>query len=312
MRFQEISEKSREEMKKYLEKAKNRGCNYTVGNILIWGADLPITYGIVADVIVFRTLLEKEVVYHIAEYTDDFSYIIQKLSEDARKLEKNMVFADLSREMIQALEEEYPGLFQEEFDRDGSDYVYETAALASLGGKKYHKKKNHVNRFKKNYHFTYEPITKENIRECMDMAEEWRNRREMNSSLLAEARALERAFASYEEFQFQGGLLRVEGKVMAFTFGEQATEDTFVTHFEKALDEIPELYAVINQQFAQHALAGYTYVNREEDLGVEGLRKAKTSYHPVFLVEKYKARFKEGYSCKDLCLWHPEVLKQSA
>ena len=78
MRFQEISEKSREEMKKYLEKAKNRGCNYTVGNILIWGADLPITYGIVADVIVFRTLLEKEVVYHIAEYTDDFSYIIQK------------------------------------------------------------------------------------------------------------------------------------------------------------------------------------------------------------------------------------------
>lgn len=312
MQFKKVAMEHMKEMKKYLNRSGNRGCNYSVGNIIIWGEDLDLSYAIIADSIVFRTISGEQAIYHIAEYTADFPYVIQQLTEDARRLQKSVRFADLSKKMTEALEEAYPSVFRTEFDRDGSDYVYEVRALASLSGKKYHKKKNHVNRFKKNYEFSYEELTAENIPECIEMAEKWRNSREMNDSLRAEAKALERAFQYYEELGFTGGILRVEGRVAAFTFGEAVTEDTFVTHFEKALDDIPELYAVMNQQFAEHALGTYQYVNREEDLGVEGLRKAKTSYHPVFLVEKYRAELKECCSSSHLCLWCLRSLDQTA
>ncbi|MDO4272556.1 MAG: phosphatidylglycerol lysyltransferase domain-containing protein [Eubacteriales bacterium] len=293
-----------QEMKKYLSKSGNRGCNYSVGNIIIWSQDLNLTYTIVEETIVFRTVTEDQAIYHVAEYNEYFPEIIQKLSEDARNLKKEMLFADLSAEMKEALEESYPEIFQLEYDRDGSDYVYETADLCNLSGKRYHKKKNHVNRFKKLHDFTYETITPENKQECLDMAAKWRESREMNPSLEAEKKAIELAFQYYEELGFQGGLIRVDGQVMAFTLGEQVTEDTFVTHFEKALDTIPELYAVINQQFAQNQLQCYRYVNREEDLGLEGLRKAKTSYHPAFMVDKYKASLKSCYGKNSVCLWY--------
>ncbi|MDO4336974.1 MAG: phosphatidylglycerol lysyltransferase domain-containing protein [Eubacteriales bacterium] len=310
MQFQKITMDHYDEIKNYLWKSKNRGCNFSAGNIIIWGSDLDISYGIVDNVIVFRTLMGTEAVYHIAEYTEDFPQIIQKLSEDARGLGVKMQLADLNKEMAEALEEYYPSLFQAEYDRDGSDYVYEVQALAELRGKKYQKKKNHVNRFKRNYEFTYETLNRENIPECIEMAEKWREGREMNSSLEAEKKALENAFRYYEPLGFQGGLLRVNGEVMAFTLGEAVTEDTFVTHFEKALDSIPELYAMINQQFAMNQLRGFRYVNREEDLGVEGLRKAKTSYHPVFMVEEYRASLKE--CCSSLCLWYRKKLGRTA
>lgn len=310
MQFQKITMERYDEIKKYLWKSKNRGCNFSAGNIIIWGADLDISYGIVDNVIVFRTLMGTEAVYHIAEYTEDFPQIVQTLSEDARGLGVKMQLADLSGEMAQALEEYYPSLFRVEYDRDSSDYVYEVQALAELRGKKYQKKKNHVNRFKRNYEFTYETLTPENIPECIKMAEKWRESREMNPSLEAEKKALENAFRYYELLGFQGGLLRVNGEVMAFTLGEAVTEDTFVTHFEKALDSIPELYAMINQQFAMNQLQDFRYVNREEDLGVEGLRKAKTSYHPVFMVEEYRASLKE--CCNSLCLWYRKKLGRTA
>lgn len=308
MQFKEISIKNLPEMKAYLKKAGNPGCNYSAGNLIIWGADLDISYTIAEGTIVFRTLEEEKAIYHIAGYTDTFALLIRQLTEDAASLRRHAYFADLSREMAEALEEAYPDLFRFRFNRDGSDYVYEVSALASLSGKKYHKKKNHVNRFKKSQRFVYEPLTLENIPECRKMAEEWREGKEMNASLEAEARALERAFQYYEELGFTGGLLRVDGKVAAFTLGEALSGEMFVTHFEKALDYIPELYAVINQQFAEHALSGYHYVNREEDLGVEGLRKAKTSYHPVFMVEKYGAELKEEYNSSRLCLWCCEFI----
>lgn len=304
MEFKKITLENLEEMRYYLNKSGNRGCNYSVGNIIIWGQDLPLTYTILEDIIVFRTITDKEAVYHIAQYSESFPEIIQRLSEDARSLNKEMLLADLNQEMKERIEESYPDLFELVYDRDGSDYVYETEALSTLSGKRYHKKKNHVNRFKKNVEFTYEKITPQNKEECLNMAALWREGREMTPSLEAETKALLLAFRHFEELGFEGGLIRVNGEVMAFTLGEQVTEDTFVTHFEKALDTIPELYAVINQQFAEHQLKSYRYVNREEDLGLEGLRKAKTSYHPAFMVDKYKARLKSCYRRNTVCLWY--------
>ena len=159
-----------------------------------------------------------------------------------------------------------------------------------MSGKKYHGKKNHVNRFFKTYpDWSYEPVTADNVEECFQMALLWRreNGCEEDEEKNAEMCVALNSLRLFEELKLTGGLLRVRGEVVAFTIGEPACDDTFVVHIEKARADVEGAYTVINQQFVSHEVAGkYKYVNREDDVGTEGLRKAKLSYHPEFLVEK--------------------------
>ena len=90
----------------------------------------------------------------------------------------------------------------------------------------------------------------------------------------------------FKELELTGGILRVDGQIVAFTIGEPICSDTFVVHIEKAFPDVQGAYTMINQQFVEHECMDYKYVNREEDTGDEGLRKAKRSYRPVFMVEK--------------------------
>ena len=195
----------------------------------------------------------------------------------------------VTEENFAQLEEWYPGQFQIEYDRDSADYVYESEKLATLSGKKLHGKRNHINKFKQvNEDWSYEKITKENIEECFQMALQWRieNGCEADEEKNAEMCVTLNSLRLYEELELTGGLLRVNGKVAAFTLGEEVSDDTFVVHIEKAFAEIQGAYPMINQQFVEHECMKYKYINREEDTGAEGLRKAKLSYRPVFLVEK--------------------------
>ena len=120
------------------------------------------------------------------------------------------------------------------------------------------------------------------------MALKWRNKNgceedpEKNSEMCVTLNSLR----LYKELNLKGGLIRAEGEIVAFSIGEPVTEDTFVVHIEKAFADVPGAYPMINQQFVQHEMQGFSYVNREEDMGEEGLRSAKESYHPVFMVEK--------------------------
>ncbi len=185
----------------------------------------------------------------------------------------------------------YPGKFQIAYDRDSADYVYETEKLTTLAGKKLHGKRNHINKFKENYpNWVYEPVTGENVEECFQMALKWRKEAEceQDEEKRAEMCVTLNALRLLEELQLKGGLLRAEpgGEVIAFTIGEPLNPDTFVVHIEKAFAEVQGAYPMINQQFVAHEAQGYQYVNREEDTGAEGLRKAKLSYRPAFLVEK--------------------------
>ena len=185
----------------------------------------------------------------------------------------------------------FPGKFQIEYDRDIADYVYEAEKLATLAGKKLHSKRNHVNRFQENNpEWVYESITPENVEDCFQMALKWRE--EMQCEIDVEKRdemcVTLNALRLMEELNLKGGLLRArpQGEVIAFTVGEPLSEDTFVVHIEKAYASIQGAYPMINQQFVLHEAQDFKYVNREEDTGAEGLRKAKLSYRPAFLVEK--------------------------
>jgi len=176
--------------------------------------------------------------------------------------------------------------------RDHFDYVYRSEDLIKLSGKKYHSKKNHVNKFRKTYRFSYEPLTGERVAACLEVAELWCKARRCHQDidLVDETNSVKDSLRNFEALKIQGGLILVEGRVEAFTLGELLNQDTAVIHIEKADPEIPQAFAVINQQFCEHAWATVPFINREQDLGDEGLRQAKLSYHPARLVEKYAVR----------------------
>jgi hypothetical protein len=180
-------------------------------------------------------------------------------------------------------------------DRDNSDYVYLTENLVQLSGNRYHSQKNHVNRLKKSNDWEYFPLTPELVNECLNLQEAWCRLRqcEESPSLLNEEQAIVEAFKQIDSLRYRGGVIRRQGKVEAFSLGELLNPDTVVIHIEKANPEIPGLYALINQQFLEKEWGTIRYVNREQDLGEPGLRKAKESYHPDHLVEKFILIFPE-------------------
>ena len=175
-------------------------------------------------------------------------------------------------------------------NRNGFDYIYEREALANLSGKKYHSKKNFVNRFKKLYpDYQVEVISEKNMSECIEINEIWCGENRLGTgNSCGDSCAIKTAFSNYDKLELFGILLRVRGRAVSFTVGSRLNDNTFITHFEKALSDYPGAYQTVNMEFALR-LSEYTYINREEDMGDEGLRKAKLSYHPDLLV-KYNAK----------------------
>ena len=176
-------------------------------------------------------------------------------------------------------------------DRDDWDYVYLTSDLADLPGDKYHSKRNFISRCLSTYRCDYENIDAQVVNDCLQLQTQWCNLRkcDFDPGLEAENRAIKTLFDNYPLLAVSGGAVYVDGKLEAFTLAEPLNDGTAVVHFEKANPEIIGLYQLINQWFCQNALRTFTFVNREQDLGIPGLRKAKLSYHPHHMVEKHLA-----------------------
>lgn len=179
---------------------------------------------------------------------------------------------------------------RQEFE-DEFDYLYRVSDLARLEGKKYHSKRNHIAAFSRAYDWVYEPLCDENIEDVHRLADAWCAARTAQSgdedgALRDENEAIHEILHHREEAGLIGALVRVDGQAVALTFGAPLSADTFDTLVEKALPEFAGAYTVINREFAANALSAYTYVNRENDVGSEGLRRAKRSYHPALMVKK--------------------------
>ncbi|MCL5408734.1 MAG: phosphatidylglycerol lysyltransferase domain-containing protein [Candidatus Omnitrophica bacterium] len=174
--------------------------------------------------------------------------------------------------------------------REYFDYVYLSKNLIELPGRKYHSKRNHIKRFQGKYSFTYERFKEEYVKECLEIADKWyqANRSEDDLDLLGEMCAIKEILSHFSQLDIVGGVIKIDNNVEAFTFGEKLNNSTGVVHIEKANPDIPGLYQVINQKFSQDTFKDVEFINREEDLGIEGLRKAKDSYYPQFFIEKYK------------------------
>ena len=228
--------------------------------------------------------------------------VVDALRESCRAEGVECLFAMLSESQAAQLQSFYPGEYLLTDDRDNADYVYSVEDLATLAGSRYQPKRNHVRRFKSAAPWSFEPLTAGNVGECDAILSAWIEEKAAEGfadeeAVRDEAKAIRLALADMERLGCFGGLLRREGRAVAFTLGERLTDTLAVAHFEKALVDVEGAYQTINQEFAKWLLAkGYKFVNREEDTGLPNLRKAKMSYHPCHLVNKYAARIDEVIS----------------
>lgn len=268
-----------------------RGCEFSFANNLIWSTIYKVEVAEAAGCCIIKFDADGTDCYAFPIGAGDKVKAVEAILEHAKKDGAKLQLESILIEDKKLLEEHFPGRFTIEEDRDGFDYIYTVEKLTKLSGKKLHGKRNHIARFKDNEGWTYEPMTEANKQECYDMNLKWCDRQacKWNTDMSDEQCALHKAIEHYTELGLEGGVLRINGEIVAFTIGERLNSDTFVVHFEKAFPDVQGAYPMINQQFVEHNCQDYAYVNREDDTGAEGLRKAKLSYYPDILLEKYTA-----------------------
>lgn len=288
-RFKSIRLEDREFVQPRLWEYQPETSELTFTNLFIWRSHYGCTWSIYKDWLIF-------LFNH-----GGISYVLQPIGPAPRQEITHMLLAWLDKEetalpRIERADRRFVAEIQQtdnvriEPTRNHFDYVYRSTDLKTLAGTKYHAKKNDINTFHRTHSFAYDTLTERHMKACMELIEVWCGMRrcEEDMNLLSEWEAIGEVLAHYQELNVHGGVILLNNKVEAFTIGELLNEKTAVIHIEKANPEFKGLHAVMNQQFVEHTWNSIPFINREQDLGIEGLRKAKLSYHPERLVEKYR------------------------
>ncbi len=221
---------------------------------------------------------------------EDLRKPMEAILEDAKSHNAPFYMYSISESQRQALEAAFPERFTFAERRDAADYIYDRESLATLAGKKLHAKRNHINAFEA-AGGTYLPLTPDRVEDCIAMHREWLSEQSDADAPEKSEEADVSLFMlrNFEQLHLKGGMALLNDKVVAYTLGEPLSNDTFVVHVEKAFADVRGAYSFINREFVRNAMEGFSYVNREDDAGDEGLRKAKLSYHPSMLYQKYDA-----------------------
>ena len=287
--FRKPELKDIEDIRNAFKYIKHNTCDYTPANIYLWSNVYHTEIAIEGKDLYIKYKADGETYFTFPFVNRYIKDGIENLKEYASEKGLEFKMGIIEPEMFAIIEKLYPGKCSVEYDRDSADYVYDIQDLVNLSGKKFHGKKNHINKFKKTYdNWYYESISDENAEESIDMIREWcvENNCSGDKSKSDEICVMINGIKNRKELSLKGGLIRANGRIVALTLGEEVNEEMFVIHFEKAFAGVQGAYPMINQQFIQHELMDYKYVNREEDMGLEGLRKAKESYNPVFMEQK--------------------------
>ena len=293
--FQKLDLSKAEQYRAYLTGFGERGCEYSLVNLYIWGRQ---KVAFVDGFLTFYSQYARSSVYPFPIGDGDMRPVLDAIIHDARTRGLVCRLVAMTAADCAKLEELYPGKFRFHPDRTFCDYVYSIEKLADLPGRKYQRKRNHVNRFYQDHpDCKIAEIDEAMLPAVKAMAEAWYEKRlaaDPQGDFHMERTALHRALEHWTELDMTGLVLLENDKILAMTAGSFLNETTFDVHFEKALDE--GAYAVINQAFARHLREKYPalqWLNREDDMGIEGLRKAKLSYHPDRLVVKFWANLLE-------------------
>ena len=279
MVFHPLTLSDREAVQAVTLNAGRRNCNYTFANLIGWQFWYKTEVCVLRDAVVLRYIYEGERAYTVCTADNLSEELVNALLVDSGGKLTIYALEDFQVSALSSFKvesEPMPDLF---------DYIYRRTDLALLQGGHLQAKRNHVNRFKAyNPGFEYRPIIPELFDECRRLTGVWQDEKDASETISAERQVMETIFSNWESLGMIGGSIWVNGHMVAFTYGAAVTNDTFDICVEKADRNIEGAFAIINQQFAEHLPEQYIYVNREDDMGLPGLRKAKLSYHPEILL----------------------------
>lgn len=290
--FNPITIEDKKIIEKYLCDYKFTTSEYSFTNLLIWRKGCDIQYTIYDKVLIIKKRDFKGK-YHFMQpigYTkENLKKIIEELKEYRKINDMEFLFKDVESSFLEDLKEIYGDEAYIQEDIDNFDYIYLSEKLISLSGKKLHSKKNHYNYFIKNYDYAVKDFSEDGVKEdCISAAEKWLDKKyNGNDYLKYEFDGISEIITYMNELNLKGMAVYVDNTVAAFTIGECVNNHMAIVHIEKGLPEINGIYAFTNKTFVENYLSSVKYINREQDLGLEGLRKAKRSYYPVKLEEKY-------------------------
>lgn len=300
LNFRKLTIKDKDWISKCISEGDTDGCCYSFGNMFAWGDSYSLEVAEFEGLCLTRGKSRSGTSYTYPSGKGDIKKAILAMMEEAKDNGELFRMHHVLENNIDALNEMFPDMFEFRYDRDASEYVYSIKNMAELPGKKFHGKKGHVNAFfRKHTDVSCDPVTSDNIHLCLEIAKSWLSDRDDEyGELKTEYKSLEKAVHHFKELGFIGAILYADGKPVAFTLGEPLKNNTFCTHYEKTVPDYRDAFPVINNGFTKLMLLSYDYVNREEDTGSEGLRKAKLSYYPEFLLNKYTAVLKDDPSRK--------------
>lgn len=275
-----------------------RSADFNFGNIYMWDPSYKQELAVCEQRIVTKLSYEHLPFYAFPIGSGPLKPVIHEMHEHARSEGWNLRISGITEENRQLLEQSYPGAFLYE-EEPYADYIYRTEDLAYYRGKKYHGKKNHCNRFETDFasRWDFVPLSSSILKECLSMLDRWiaDNAYRLQDGIGSEREAIVRGFASFDELGLFGGALRVDAQIVGFTVGEKISTDTCDVHFEKAVSDMNGAYPMVAREFSRMLLETHPeiiYLNREDDMGQESLRKSKLSMHPACILKKYTARYK--------------------
>ena len=297
--FKDIDIYAKEKLQPYFDMVNYEACEYCFATLYMWqhlyktgyyiGDGFAVLVGeYEGDTFSILPLAKKEKLHDVIDFV--FNYF--------KNENKKLYFRGVTQEVVDYLKENYNDKFEYIEERDLFDYVYDAESMRTLGGRKNQKKRNHINYFLKEYEgrFEYRLLDKEDFNSCLELVKKWANNKEEHNeydeNMDEELIGIKKIFNNYDILKDNikiGGIF-IDNQLEAFTIGELLNPNMALIHIEKANPDIRGLYPFINQQFLVNEFSQVEFVNREEDLGIPGLRKAKLSYHPIRFVEKYTVK----------------------
>ncbi len=293
LNFKPIDLSAKEVIESYT-KPWNIGCSdLSFANLFIWGANGKMEYAELENVLYIKLDFEKVPTYlwaPIPKYGIDIDYrkAVYTAIDYMKAIGVEPTLRSVWTPFKEKIEKYCPELCIQPLEMTW-DYVYERESLATLRGKKLHGKRNHINKFMSKYpDYAYVMLEDSMIEDCIALYNDWSGQKEETSiELFDERTSVMLALRYRKALGLTGGCIFVKNELVAFTVGERLSEDMQLIHIEKAKADIDGAYPMINQQYVLHECQDVKYINREEDMGLEGMRKAKRSYHPIKMIEKY-------------------------
>lgn len=292
--FREIELKDKPWIDELLSKSDFMGCEYSFANNVAWRRLNDSLISRYKDFYLISTKDNDNIYLTYPAGEGNILEFIELFNKFCNSQGKRFVLTSVSSQNLDYLKENLSDKIESvKSNPDYYDYIYNSDDLISLKGKKYHSKRNHISNFKKNS-WKYKELTPDLFNDSIEFITNTYNQKNSSEdfSAVVEQFAINTFFTNFEYMNLKGGVLYQNDKIVGVTIGERINSDTLVVHVEKASSDVNGAYPTICNEFAKANASDLKYINREEDLGIEGLRRSKRSYNPCFQLEKHTVIFK--------------------